>query len=400
MADKISFLIAYSGGLDSTVLLHRFVSLRNRYNKLVLRAIYINHGISKNSFVWEEHCKSVCENFNVEFISRSINISTKTGKSLEDIARELRYRTISNVINSNEILLTAHHANDQAETVLLNLFRGSSVFGLSGIKYKRKLFGMNVLRPLLKHTKDDLIKYAKAHSLSWIDDESNLNNDFKRNFIRNKLFDIIRYEWPGAITTLNRVSELQRESAILLSEFAIDDLKNIQTTSFGSTVLQIDKLTKHSYVRQKNIVLEWIRRLNFIIPNSRKISQVFSSVIYASEDRNPDLCWDGVIIKRYRNYLYCINSDFLEEKNRIKFLDNIKKNKKYKEFELRFRKDGDRFLYKKSLFKKRLNKLFQEIGIPPWMRDNVVLACEDGFVVLLLISFLSKEKSIEYYEYV
>ncbi|MCK5669303.1 MAG: tRNA lysidine(34) synthetase TilS, partial [Gammaproteobacteria bacterium] len=164
--------IAYSGGLDSHVLLHVLASIQNEINpKLV--AVHINHGISSDADLWGKHCQKTCQDHTIEFQTFSVDLSQKSDKGTEAFAREKRYEVLGGVMNSHDLLLTAHHMDDQLETILLQLLRGSGPDGLVGMPQAREFSKGILLRPLLDYSREQIHEYASSESLSWVEDESN-----------------------------------------------------------------------------------------------------------------------------------------------------------------------------------------------------------------------------------
>jgi len=180
-----SFLVAYSGGLDSTVLLYKLLEIKKKYY-IKIRAIHINHNLTLLSKKWSEHCKKICNINHIPLIVENINIKNKTN-NLEEKLRIKRYNIIYNHLFSDEILLTGHHINDQCETFFLSLKRGSGPTGLSSMSFETLFGTKKIVRPFLKKTKIELQTWAKKKKLHWIEDFSNLNIDYDRNFIQMKL---------------------------------------------------------------------------------------------------------------------------------------------------------------------------------------------------------------------
>jgi len=189
-----SFLIAYSGGIDSTVLLYQMFKIRQKNSKIKIRAIHINHNIHPSSKEWEKHCTKICQKYQIPITSIQINIHCK--KNLEETLRIQRYNIFYKNLFFNEILLTAHHLNDQCETFFLFLKRGSGPTGLSGMLSKNLLGDKKIIRPFLEKTKKELQKIAYENNLKWIEDSSNYNINYDRNFIRHKLMPILEKKWP------------------------------------------------------------------------------------------------------------------------------------------------------------------------------------------------------------
>ncbi|MDD7425402.1 MAG: tRNA lysidine(34) synthetase TilS, partial [[Actinobacillus] rossii] len=167
------YLIAFSGGLDSTALLSLFAKSREIQPHLQLRAIHIHHGLSSNADQWLEHCQHICRQFNIPLITRKVQVNNNNG--IEQGAREARYQAIFEERLPNEVVATAHHLQDQTETFFLALKRSSGVKGLSAMQIESELFGMQIFRPLLNDKKEDLETYLRAEKLAWIEDESNVD---------------------------------------------------------------------------------------------------------------------------------------------------------------------------------------------------------------------------------
>ncbi len=183
-----AFLIALSGGLDSTVLLSLFAKLRQKrphLPPLSVRAIHIHHGLSPNADSWAKHCQDLCDQFQIPLIIERVQVDKTNG--IEAGAREARYQAIKKHLQTQEILVTAHHLNDQTETFFLALKRGSGLKGLGAMQQQSVLFGMPILRPLLGFTRTQLENYAQKEKLNWITDESNEDNRYDRNFLRNEI---------------------------------------------------------------------------------------------------------------------------------------------------------------------------------------------------------------------
>ncbi|MBN2689387.1 MAG: tRNA lysidine(34) synthetase TilS [Gammaproteobacteria bacterium] len=361
--------------MDSHVLLHRFASLRNKFpNKISLRAIYVNHGLSSKADDWAEHCCAICRDLDVEFIVKKITIIKKKGHSLEAIARDLRYQVIADFLLDGEILLTAHHANDQAETVLLQLLRGAGVNGLAAMPGRKKFAHSYLLRPLLKFTRYELYSYAKEHNLCWIEDESNENTGFERNFIRHEIFPKLLERSTGLIDSINRAAHHQQEALGLLQELAFADYEYIGDIQHGYRVLRIDELLKLNLPRRKNLIRYWLLSLELPLPSSKKIQHIMHDVLLAKDDKNPLVSWSGAEVRRYRNHLYAmppLNGEVELPKNLDLPVGAV----------VRFRLPGDKINLPKRNLIYSLSKYFQEQGVPVWLRDRLPLICKDGLVI-------------------
>jgi len=195
--------VGYSGGVDSHALLH-LVATSNVKTAYLTKVIHVNHGISVHAHEWEAHCKNVCETLGLELITVRSTVEKDKGDSLEAKARECRYGAFESVFEKNDVMLTAHHQDDQAETLLLQLFRGAGPKGLSSMPSIRALAGGHLVRPLLNVTRDDIERYAQYHKLQYIVDDSNKDTTFDRNYIRHQVMPMIKDRWPSAAKALKR----------------------------------------------------------------------------------------------------------------------------------------------------------------------------------------------------
>jgi tRNA(Ile)-lysidine synthase len=384
-------LIAYSGGLDSHALLHLLVQLRKTQPKLQLVAIHINHNLSLNAKLWTKHCKKICKNLRVRCIIKSVKAKVKfKDYSPEEIARKLRYEAFAENLPKNAVLVTAHHADDQAETLLLQLFRGAGPKGLAAMPTKAKFGKGWLVRPLLCFSREELLQYAKEYKLRWIEDESNADIKFQRNLIRHKLMPIIRKTWPGITTTLNRAATLCAAANELLEDLAAEDLVNAVS---DKGALAIGALKKLSLARQKNVLRFWLNTLHLPIPSEAKLNEIIRTVINSRSDAKPLVCWQGIEIRRFQNYLYAMAQLLLHDKKQIlqfnlrrplKLPGNLgvlhaKTSKKFlatfksKKFTVQFRRGGEKLKLSKRQGTRELKKLMQEWQIPPWLRDRTPL---------------------------
>ena len=217
-----NIFIAYSGGIDSHVLLHLCAS--DAQLKAKLTAVYINHGLQAESESWGKHCEQVCNSLDVKFISLTANAQAAPGESPEEAARNARYAVLKPLLGADDVLLLAQHAEDQLETVLLQLFRGSGLKGLSGMPASMAFGQGKLVRPLLEVSKNDIIAYANAHNLKWIEDPSNQHRHFDRNFLRHDIIPLLKQRWPSLAVTVSRAAGHCANAQDLLGAIADDGL--------------------------------------------------------------------------------------------------------------------------------------------------------------------------------
>lgn len=395
----MQIFVAYSGGLDSCVLLHLLTQVRRYQPGLNLSAIHINHSLSANAKSWDRHCKKICKDLKVKYITKQVNANVKIkDHSLEEIARNLRYEVFAEILPKNAVLMTAHHANDQAETLLLQLFRGAGPKGLSAMAVKKEFAKGWLVRPLLRFSRADLLEYAKEHKLNWIEDESNTDTKFSRNLVRHALMPIIMQNWPGATKVLNRVAGLCAQANELMEELGRQDL--ILTTE-TKDVISINALKQLSITRQCNVLRFWLQSLNLPIPSEVKIQEILRTAVNSREDVNPVIAWPGVQIRRFNGNLYAISPLLIHDNKvilpfdikkklnlpsdlgvlSIKINKDVAKNYQNKKFSIRFRTGGEKVFLLKRQATHELKKLMQEWQVPPWMRDRIPLVYYEDQII-------------------
>ena len=255
--------IAFSGGLDSTVLLHLLARLAKTETLPALSAIHVHHGLQAVADAWPEHCQSVCDALDVPL--QIVRVQVLPGASLERAARDARYGAFIATIQANEVLLSAQHRDDQAETLLFRLLRGAGVRGLSGMPRQRVLGQGHLLRPLLDVTRAELEIYAQQHQLNWIEDPSNQDRQFSRNYLRHEVLPAMTERWPQAVANIARGAAHLEEARGLLDELAQIDLAHAQTVSefdwLGVPSLELPALVDLSDARQRNALSHWLAAL-------------------------------------------------------------------------------------------------------------------------------------------
>lgn len=255
--------IAFSGGLDSTVLLHLLASLANTETLPPLSAVHVHHGLQAAADAWPAHCQSICDNLGVPLSVKRVQV--QPGASLERAAREARYRAFAEVTGAGEVVLTGQHRDDQAETLLFRLLRGAGVRGLAAMPAQRPLAGGYLVRPLLDVSREVLEVYAHEHQLKWIEDPSNADSRFSRNYLRHRVLPALTERWPQAVTGLARTAEHLGEAQGLLDELALLDLQAASKASafpwLGLPSLALAPLCELSDARQRNALRHWLAPL-------------------------------------------------------------------------------------------------------------------------------------------
>lgn len=394
------YVIAYSGGLDSTVLLHALASNRQGLNA-ALQAVHIHHGLQSEADTWCEHCEQFCTKLNIPHQIFWVNARHNPGESPEAAARHARYNALHPLISSRTCLLTAQHQDDQAETLLLQLLRGAGPKGLAAMPSLARFSDGHHARPLLTYTRAELMQYAKDKQLLWIDDPSNFDIGYDRNLLRHHVIPQLKRRWPSSSRVLSRVAGIQAETAKLCS--ALADIDRSSAAGSRPNTLSIISLKRLSKARQNNLLRHWIHTRGLPVPSSTQLARVDQEMIDARPDSTPLLHWPGAELRRYRDDLYAIPPLLVHETTQeipwdlredlpIPHLGVTLKMQTLKAQGLnlqprqhaaviRFRRGGERCQPKGRSHHHALKKLFQDSGVPPWERDRIPLIYVDEQLV-------------------
>lgn len=314
----------------------------------------------------------------------------KAGQSIEEAARTARYEALLQSVTSGTVVLTAQHRDDQAETILLQLLRGSGLKGLSGMPGSIA-FGPGILhRPLLRFARSCILSHADSRDLSWIDDPSNADTVHDRNYLRHEIIPRLKARWPGLDKTLARSGKHCAEAQNLIDarvEFWYQSLIEPKQNT-----ISITKLTEFDEIEQRSILRHWIRKSGFRSPSEVKLEQIISEAIAAGPDRFPRIQWDGAEVRRYRNHLYLFSPAGEFNSNRVipwslpspLFIPELQgvleccwsqtadTGIAVQGVNIRFRKGGESCRLP-GRGKRSLKKIFQELAVPPWERDRIPL---------------------------
>ena len=383
--------VAYSGGLDSTVLLHALArALVDRPNYR-MRAAHVDHQLQRDSANWRQHCGSVALSLQIEFVPLVVKVAADSELSPEAAAREARYAALRQILKPNEVLLTAHHADDQLETMLMALMRGAGLRGLSGVPSVQIFGGGWLARPMLDFSRAELEEWARAEQLQWLEDPSNENTSFDRNFLRHRVLPALRERWPAAPHSATRSTAHLREAGRLLDVLAAADL---ETIAVGSC-LSMTQLANLAPARRRNVLRHWIRQHGVRVPSTRKLATIERDLLTAREDRLPCVEWDGVQVRRHRGLLYCMHerpqfepadaltwnvSQVLElpaQLGRLRVERNapggVAAGRLPAALQVQFRHGGEELQPAGDPHHRKLKKLLQDAHVLPWWRDRVPL---------------------------
>ena len=414
-SNNAHYVVAYSGGIDSHVLLHCCKKLN-----LAIRAVHVHHGLQNIADEWVTHCQGICRVLNVHLDVIYVDAKNRKGQSPEEAARSVRYQALQNNLMDGDCLLTAQHLNDQAETLLLQLFRTASTAGLSAMPAQKQL-GKNIhLRPLLSFSRQEIEKFAEENALNWIEDPTNLDVSYDRNFVRKEIVPLLKSRWPEITGQLSTVASLQSNNLQVLEDMAAIDLANVvklpsyqSLCSFYSvvSVLSISRLKKLSLARRLNVLRYWvIKTVNNqstgisskisprISPTRNLLEEMDRTLINSAQDANPVITFSGFEIRKFQSDLYLLKSggdkkrsNFDEElvwkpispvlipalniklKSINSIAEGLNKNLLNESLKLCFRKGGENFHPVGRHHSQRLKKLLQEANVPPWDRDSIPL---------------------------
>src|SRR5690606_22303719 len=275
-----------------------------RYRRLIpqvtIRAIHVHHGLSPHADAWADHCRGECARLGIELSLVSVQVGEVQGQGLEAAARQVRYQAFHEQLAEGDILLLAHNRNDQAETLLLNLMRGAGVGGLAGMPRQRRLGQGLLFRPLLDWTRSELEEIARAWQLTWVEDESNQDEALARNYLRHQVIPALERQWPAAVSRIARSGDWCREADDLLEELAAEDLRRVLDDAQS---LCLHRLAGLSAIRQRHLLRYWLQSAGFGFPGEAGFQRIFTEMLPARVDAEPELRWPGAILRRYRDRL-------------------------------------------------------------------------------------------------
>jgi tRNA(Ile)-lysidine synthase len=388
--------LAYSGGLDSSVLLHLLFSRENRFT---LIPWHVNHGLLDAAAGMEQFCIDQARHYGLQIRVDHLRLSGLES-NIEAEARRQRYQLFAAASGPGDCILTAHHADDQAETFLLNALRGSGSAGLRGIARQRSLGEAQLLRPLLDFSRQQLESYAVEHALTWFDDPSNADNRFDRNYLRNEVIPSLRLRWPHFQEALTTASQLQAETQQVLDEIAQLDFQALALPRLNSDpLLDLAGLMQLSSARCKNLLRYWVTQAGLTAIPGARLRELMKQ-LHAKPDAVPEIAMSGYSIRLYDQRLFLVRDDALRNYSgefefglqaRIEIEDfdlhwrrdeifkQLQAEDRNQQLTLKFRDEG-----KRNSDRRRLKRLFQQQRVPPWERAAVAQVYLDGKLCGLL----------------
>jgi tRNA(Ile)-lysidine synthase len=387
-------LLALSGGLDSTVLLHLLADAKATLG-FELQALHVHHGLSVNADAWAKFCIDQCRALQVPCEVVHVQVAKDSGLGIESAARRLRYEALFNYHSNGlkpDFVLTAHHQDDQAETLLLQMLRGAGVKGLAAMAAEDDARGLR--RPLLDISRKELHDYAVQQKLSWCEDESNSDSKFERNFVRNEVMPLLASRYPALNSTLARTAAHLAEANALLNDLAMLDITPLD----DGHSLCLHGLSQLTEARAKNGLRWWLAQNGMAMPSADQLQEILKQLLDAKPDAKitiqvyaPDLL-ETRHIKRYQQRAYLVEAiatltyDLLwqgepeiqlPDRSRLVFNKTTGAGLAVKhglaKLRVTNRKGGERF--KPNVLKptRTLKHLLQEANIPPWQREQLPL---------------------------
>jgi len=393
--------LAYSGGIDSHVLLH-ILATSNASELVDFQVVHVDHGLQSASKKWTEHCANICAGLKLSFHCLTVNVTGIEMLGLEAAARKARYDGIAELVSPTDIVLTAQHQHDQAETLLLQLLRGAGPKGLSAMASQSQLNSITLIRPLLAVTQADIIAYAKQYQLQWMEDPSNVETRWNRNYIRHNLWPLIEQRWPSAAKTLSRSAQHCAEANELMIELAQLDLPLllIQKNS-----LSIAALLVLSPARQRNVLRYYIESQHYALPSTINLQRIIDEVCLAAGDKTPLVSWTGAEVRRYQDALYLMtplsvhNPTETTQCNGLEPVslgssdtliwqsvsgEGLSSKTLSRGLTIHFRCGGEQIVLAGQQQHKSLKHLFQQWQVPTWQRDRIpLLFCENVLVAVV-----------------
>ncbi len=373
--------VAYSGGVDSHVLL---MLAKEYFHKV--SAIHINHKVSSLDDAWEYHCRNICRQHNIDLIVKDVVLNIPRGKSIEEAARIARREEWSKLFSNQDILLLAHHAEDQAETILFRLCRGTGVRGLIGMRSVSKQDGYTIVRPLLKFSKEDIVQYADSNKLHWIEDITNKRCKMDRNFIRNEIMPQLKERFGNVSQKLARTSNICEE---LIEEIEPIITSKLEKYVSADNVLDLQALHDLAVFWQTELIRSWLLRHD-INPSKKHLQLIFKQVIHARNDANPQMRFKHKVLRRSQNKLYVVANNTTTETKQFKQNWNLNKKLTLPNGTILIAEEvftgkvfSNNILDKPvevvlGSIGQKAKKVFQQHGIPPWKRKEYPLVYIDN----------------------
>jgi tRNA(Ile)-lysidine synthase len=405
-----AYIVGFSGGADSTALLHALNAVKDELG-IPISAVHVNHGLHDDADKWQRRCESFCQQHGIELVNLRVDLKNSTGKGLEAEARHLRYESISALFSKGTSLLTAHHADDQAETLLLNLMRGSGVDGLSAMPESRPLGNGILQRPMLEFQNSAIEDYLCSNNIDWIEDPSNQYLNHDRNFVRHEIIPLLETRWPEVSKRLLLTRKAMTGARHLLEKLSHDYLDKNLTHPF---VLTVTTQIADDPDLFNLVIRRWLSQADRPTVPAHRLENFYTQVNRATNDHNVMVSWAGWSLRLYRQRLWlhpnnrilpCPAIKWPEGETRIDLgndagslvFEDVSKSGKQATVDFESlnpaTKEGDFWVASRinveetviglKTHHKSLKNLLQVAGIPPWLRDCIPLCKLEGRLVAI-----------------
>ncbi|MEP1383450.1 MAG: tRNA lysidine(34) synthetase TilS [Paraglaciecola sp.] len=417
LGEAHDIVVAYSGGVDSHVLLHALSELKQSQEYVFnLHAIHIHHGLSQNADIWQTHCQLVCSDLNVAFQTANVAVEAQARQSLEAQARDARYQKLVELAPADSYILLGQHQDDQLETFLLQLKRGAGPKGLSAMNQQWSVATakgtesktVNFYRPLLEVSQQSILEYAQQQKLKWVEDESNQNAQFDRNFLRLDVLPILQSRWPELASSVSRSAQLCAQQQEMLDEICAEKLVHIQT---DKNCLDLNELLKLNEKWLHQVVRYWLSQQGVSSPSLAVLQQLLPQVLLATEDATPILQWQSWQFRRFNQQLYVIPEPvdlpafetvwqgestmnlpgglgalcFSQSNNQLDSSQAyLTINPNLGPLTVRLGGYSSKFKPKGSQYSKPIKQWFKLWKVPPWIRDNTLIIIQNQDVIGLV----------------
>ncbi|MFA0312859.1 tRNA lysidine(34) synthetase TilS [Vibrio splendidus] len=411
-------LIAFSGGVDSRVLLELAAQYAQTHG-IECCAVHVHHGLSKNADYWAEQCQTWCDALSISLAVERVSLDIVSGESVEKLARDARYNAFQKHLSFGDVLITGQHIDDQLETFLLALKRGSGPKGLSSMAKVMSFGEAFIIRPLLSVTRTDIEASAHDMGLTWVEDESNQDLRFDRNFIRHQVTPTLTERWPSFRESVSRSAQLCAEQELLLDELLEPHFQKALSSSQNQS-LSVEALSQHSDLLRARLLRMWLSHCKQSMPSQKQLKLIWDEVACAQADANPKLVLNDAEVRRFNHQLYLVRetkdlSDWQSDLSMGESLtlpdglgelrlnstlsDGESNNRDLQSFSWSDTSGTLRVVFNPEGLSahpvgrghsRKLKKLFQEYQVPSWLRRRTPILMDGDRVIAVLGLFVDK----------
>ncbi|MGF1822957.1 tRNA lysidine(34) synthetase TilS [Vibrio splendidus] len=409
-------IVAFSGGVDSRVLLELAAQYAQTHG-IECCAVHVHHGLSKNADYWAEQCQTWCDALSVSLAVERVSLDIDSGESVEKLARDARYQAFKKHIRQGDVLVTGQHIDDQVETFLLALKRGSGPKGLSSMAKVMPFGEAFIVRPLLSVTRSDIEASAHYMGLTWVEDDSNQDVRFDRNFIRHQVTPALTERWPSFREAVSRSAQLCAEQELLLDELLES---HFQQALGDNQNLSIEALSQHSDLLRARLLRMWLSHCNQPMPSQKQLKLIWDEVACAQADANPKLVLNDAEVRRFNHQLYLVREtkDLSDWQSHLLMGESVtlpdglgelrlnsalsegeSNNRDVQSFSLSDTNATLRVIFNPEGLSahpvgrghsRKLKKLFQEYQVPSWLRRRTPILMDGDRVIAVLGLFVDK----------